>query len=154
MLFHKWRLPLHQFLCEWTINEFDVTMPCDSVAHGNHCWITSLMKKIIIRVDPNLMPPPNEIGSGVYWILLVRPFLHPSGVYWILLVRPFLHPSVHPSVWRWHGFRSVTQVCCGISILTFICMFFVAMGRSLFNFSNVTLKMAAWQPCWIFRSRL
>ena len=59
--------------------------------------------------------------------------------------------SVCPSVCRRHGFRSVTQVYFGISIWNFICMLLVAMGRSLLIFSNVTFKMAAWQPSWIFR---
>ena len=59
--------------------------------------------------------------------------------------------SVCPSVCRRHGFRSVTQVCFGISIWNFICMLLVAMGRSLFIFSNVSFKMAAWQPSWVFR---
>ena len=70
-----------------------------------------------------------------------------GDVYWIHLVRP----SIHPSVCRQHNFRSITQVCFGISILNFICILFVAMGRSLLIFSDVTYKMAAWQPYWIFR---
>ena len=46
---------------------------------------------------------------------------------------------------------SVTQVCFGISIPNFICNLFVGMGRSLLIFSDVTFKMAAWRPYWIFR---
>ena len=68
------------------------------------------------------------------------------GVYWIHLVRP----SVCPSVCRRHGFRSISQVCFGISISNFICMLMVAIGRSLLIFSDVTFKMAAWRPYWIF----
>ena len=49
------------------------------------------------------IPPPNEVGGGVYWIHLVR-------------------PSVCPSVCRRHGFRSISQVCFGISIWNFICV--------------------------------
>ena len=64
---------------------------------------------------------------------------------------PSVRPSVCPSVCRRHGFRSVTQVCFGISISNFISMFFVAMDRSLFIFSDVTFKMTAWQPYWIFQ---
>ena len=81
------------------------------------------------------IPPPNEVGGGVYWIHLVR-----------LSVRP----SVRPSVCRRHGFRSISQVCFGISISNFICMLMVAIGRSLLIFSDVTFKMAAWRPYWIF----
>ena len=81
------------------------------------------------------IPPPNEVGGGVYWIHLVR-----------LPVCPF----VRPSVCRRHGFRSISQVCFGISISNFICMLMVAIGRSLLIFSDVTFKMAAWRPYWIF----
>ena len=78
-----------------------------------------------------IIPPPNEVGGGVYWIHLVR-------------------LSVCPSVCRRHGFRSISQVCFGISISKFICMLMVAIGRSLLIFSDVTFKMAAWRPYWIF----
>ena len=78
-----------------------------------------------------VIPPPNEVGGGVYWIHLVC-------------------PSVCPSVCRRHGFRSISPVCFGISISNFICMLMVAIGRSLSIFSDVTFKMAAWRPYWIF----
>ena len=78
-----------------------------------------------------IIPPPNKVGGGVYWIYLVR-------------------PSVRPSVCRRHGFRSISQVCFGISILNFICMLMVVIGRILLIFSNVTFKMAAWWPYWVF----
>ena len=67
-----------------------------------------------------------------------------------LSVRPSVRLSVRPSVCRRHGFRSISQVCFGISISNFICMLMVAIGRSLLIFSDVTFKMAAWQPYWIF----
>ena len=69
------------------------------------------------------------------------------GVYWIHLS---VRPSVCPSVCRRHGFRSISQVSFGISISNFICMLMVAIGRSLLIFSDVTFKMAAWWPYWIF----
>ena len=67
-----------------------------------------------------------------------------------LSVRLSVCPSVRPSVCRRHGFRSISQVCFGISISNFICMLMVAIGRSLLIFSIVTFKMAAWRPYWIF----
>ena len=67
-----------------------------------------------------------------------------------LSVCPSVRPSVRPSVCRRHGFRSISQVCFGISISNFICMLMVAIGRSLFIFSDVTFKMTAWRPYWIF----
>ena len=59
--------------------------------------------------------------------------------------------SVCPSVCRRHGFRSVTQVCFGISVPNFICILFVGLGRNLLIFSGVTFKMAVWRAYWIFR---
>ena len=76
------------------------------------------------------IPPPNEVGGG--------------GI----LDSPC--PSVRPSVCRRHGFRSITQVCFGIIISNFICMLMVAISRSLLIFNDVTFKMAAWRPYWIF----
>ena len=70
-----------------------------------------------------------------------------GGVYWIHLVRP----SVRPSVCRRHGFGSISQVCFRISISNSIGMLMVAIGRSLLIFSDITFKMAAWWPYWIFR---
>ena len=63
---------------------------------------------------------------------------------------PSVRLSVRPSVCRRHGFRSISQVCFGIWISNFICMLMVAIGRSLLIFSDVTFKMAAWRPYWIF----
>ena len=61
-----------------------------------------------------------------------------------------VRPSVRPSVCRRHGFQSISQVCFGISISNFICILMVAIGRSLLIFSDVTFRMAAWRPYWIF----
>ena len=52
-----------------------------------------------------------------------------------------VRPSVRPSVCRRHGFRSISQVCFGISISNFICLLMVAIGRSLLIFSDVTLTL-------------
>ena len=51
---------------------------------------------------------------------------------------------------RWQGFWDVSQACFGISISNFICMLMVVIGKSLLIFSEVTFKMAAWWPYWIF----
>ena len=93
------------------------------------------------------------------WLLMQKcgkfPFYHDHytpaqrswrGVYWIYLVRP----SLCPPVCRWHGFWSISQVSFGIIISNFICMLMVAIGFCLLIFSDVTFKMAAWQPYWIF----
>ena len=63
---------------------------------------------------------------------------------------PSVCPSVRPSVCRRHGFRSISQVCFGISISNFI---YMLMFISLLIFSDVTSKMAAWRPYWIFGFR-
>ena len=59
-------------------------------------------------------------------------------------VRASVRPSVRPSVCRRHGFRSVSQVCFGISIWNFIWMLMVVIGRSLFGFSATSLPK--WPP--------
>ena len=79
-----------------------------------------------------IIPPPNEVGGGYTGFTLS------------------VRLSVRPSVCRRHGFRSISQVCFGISISNFICILMVAIGRSLLIFSDVTFKMAAWRPYWIF----
>ena len=47
-------------------------------------------------------------------------------------------------------FRSVSQICFGISISNFICVLMVVKGRSLLTLSDVPFKMAAWWPFWNF----
>ena len=69
-------------------------------------------------------------------------FIYDDAVNFTVDIRPF--------VCRRHGFRSISQVSCGISISNFICMLMVAIGRGLLIFSDVTFKMAAWRPYWIF----
>ena len=96
-------------------------------------------------------------GSDIIWWLRFGSSLYPrptklEGGYtgFTLSVRPSVRLSVCPSVCRRHGFRSISQVCFGISISNFICMLMVAIGRSLLIFSDVTFKMATWRPYWIF----
>ena len=64
--------------------------------------------------------------------------------------RPSVCPSVRPSVCRRRGYRSISQVSFGISISNFICILMVAIGRNLLIFNDITIKMAAWRPYWIF----
>ena len=66
------------------------------------------------------------------------------------ILNHLVRPSVRQSVCRQHGFQSITQVCFGISISNSICILYVAMVWSLFIFSNVIFKLAAWQSYWIF----
>ena len=58
-------------------------------------------------------------------------------VYWIHLVRPSVRPSV---CWR-HGFRGISQVCFGISILNSMFMLVVVIGGSLLIFSDVIFRL-------------
>ena len=114
-------------------------------------WIFSIIRlqfrdyKMLCNITPfiyayvsaaSLYPRPTKLEGGI----LESPC--PS-------VRLSVRPSVRPSVCRRHGFRSISQVCFGISISNFICMLMVAIGRSLLIFSDVTFKMAAWRPYWI-----
>ena len=98
-----------------------------------------MMQAVDLMEDKNMF----TLHSQYYYTPAQRSW---RGVYWIHLVRP----SVCPSVCRRHGFRRISQVCFGISISNFICMLMVAIGRSLLIFSDVTFKMAAWRPYWIF----
>ena len=47
---------------------------------------------------------------------------------------------------RWHGFRSVSRVCFGISMPNFICMLMVIIGRSLLIFSKTATSLSKWPP--------
>ena len=94
----------------------------------------------------SLYPRPTKLEGG-YTGYTPRPTKLEGGYTGFTLS---VCPSVRPSVCRRHGFRSISQVCFGISISNFICMLMVAVGRSLLIFSDVTFKMAAWRPYWIF----
>ena len=91
----------------------------------------------------------NLVTSSILSILSRKNYYTPAQrswrggeIYWIHRVRP--------SVCRRHGFRSISQVCFGISISNLICMLIVAIVRSLLIFSDVTFKMAAWRSYWVF----
>ena len=107
---------------------------------------------------PSGVPPSAARPSGVLLLsTLCQAYLYPrptklEGGYtgFTLSVCPSVRLSVRPSVCRRHGFRSISQVCFGISISNFICMLMMAISRSLLIFSDVTFKMAAWRPYWIF----
>ena len=106
----------------------------------NHISLTLILTSINLTRHFNvsvigviIIPSPNEVGGGI----LDSPC-------------PSIRPSVRPSICRRHGFRSISQVCFEISISNFICMLMGAIGRSLLIFSDITFKMAAWQPYWIF----
>ena len=108
------------------------------------CWnwytlVRQIMWIELCAIARYIYTPAQRSWRGVYWIHLVRP-----------LVCPFVRPSIRPSVCRRHGFRSISQVCFGISIPNFICMLMVGIGRSLYIFSDVTFKMAPWRPYWNF----
>ena len=97
---------------------------------SHHCCSNKVFR--LFGVKQLIIPPPNEVGGGYTGFTLS------------------VRPSVYPSVCRRHGFRSISQVCLGISISNFIDILMVAIGRSLSIFSDVTFKMAAWRPYWIF----
>ena len=57
---------------------------------------------------------------------------------WGILHSPCLF--FHLSICRWHGFWNITQVCFRLSVVNFMCMLVVAIGKSLLIFSDVTEK--------------
>ena len=100
------------------------------------CTECNVLNTIVFAMIQNLayfiviIPPPNEVG-----------------VYWNHLVRSSVCSSVSPSVCRRHGFRSISQVCCGISISNFIYMLMVVIGRSLLIFSCDCLPFTPFRLC-------
>ena len=117
------------------ITDHDLSLDCDHIGRNlsaMRCHPSSYTGDHLILLI--IIPPPNEVGGGG---ILDSPC-------------PSVRLSVCPSVCRRHGFRSISQVCFGISISNFICMLMVAIGRSLLIFSDVTFKMATWRPYWIF----
>ena len=84
---------------------FPVTCFIGQINANCNIFIIIYLIKIFTYILYIFIPLPNEVGGGVYWIHLVRPS-----------VRLSVCPSVRPSVCRRHGFRSISQVCFGISI--------------------------------------
>ena len=105
------------------------------------CWQQTPPEPVLIRWIIDVV--------SIIWYLYPRP-TKLEGDYILDSPCPSLRLSVCPSVCRRHGFRSISQVSFRISISNFICMLMVAIGRSLLIFSDVTFKMAAWRPYWIF----
>ena len=70
------------------------------------------------------------------------------GAYWFsaMLISKW-PPGSHIGIF---GFRTLTLVWLWISTANLSGTILIYMGRSLFIFSDVTLKMAAWRPYWIF----
>ena len=70
------------------------------------------------------------------------------GAYWfsVTLISKW-PPGSHIGIF---GFRTLTLVWLWISTANLSDTILIYMGRSLLIFSDVTFKMAAWRPYWIF----
>ena len=84
-----------------------------------------------------------NINSKLQWQNTYVYGLEPIDFRWPHFLNGCLVAILDFSVSGWHGFGSVTQVCFGISVSNFMCMSFVAEGRSLTIVSYVAFKMAA-----------
>ena len=84
-----------------------------------------------------------NINSKLKWQNTYVYGLEPIDFQWPHFLNGCLVATLDFSVSGWHGFGSVTQVCFGISVSNFMCMSFVAVGRSLTIVSYVAFKMAA-----------
>ena len=84
-----------------------------------------------------------NINSKLQWQNTYVYWLEPIDFQWPHFLNGCLVAILDFSVSGWHGFGSVTQVCFGISVSNFMCMSFVAVGRSLTIVSYVAFKMAA-----------
>ena len=145
-----------------------MTYPCpcpytglgDRVNNRGPCWLivyTLLYSAYILytmRYIPWVVYEPMA-GSISYWCrcaiicnMLFQVSIHPGWhvryhaitiSWYIIILRPYEVGGEYRNIGR-------------ISIYYFICILFVAMGNSLHICSDVTLKMAAWQPYWNFRN--
>ena len=84
-----------------------------------------------------------NINSKLQWQSTYVYGKEPIDFQWPHFLNGCLVAILDFSVSGWHGFGSVTQVCFGISVSNFMCMSFVAVGRSLTIVSYVAFKMAA-----------
>ena len=84
-----------------------------------------------------------NINSKLQWQNTYVYGLEPIDFQWPHFLNGCLVAILDFSVSGWHGFGSVTQVCFGTSVSNFMCMSFVAVGRSLTIVSCVAFKMAA-----------
>ena len=72
-----------------------------------------------------------NINSKLQWQNTYVYGLEPIDFQWPHFLNGCLVAILDFSVSGWHGFGSVTQVCFGISVSNFMCISFVAVGRSL-----------------------
>ena len=92
------------------------------------CWTKLVVVEVVVMV---------MVVVVVYWIHLVRPSIR-LCLSLCLSVSLSVSLSVRPSNCRWYGFRSMTRVCCEISISNFICMLFFCYGQKPIDFFDVT----------------
>ena len=84
-----------------------------------------------------------NINSKLQWHTTYVYGYEPIDFQWTRFLNGCLVAKLDFLVSGRHAFGSVTQVCFGILVSNFMCMSFVAVGRSLRIVSYVTFKMAA-----------
>ena len=84
-----------------------------------------------------------NINSKFQWHNTYVYGLEPICFQWPYFLNGCLVALLDFSISGRHGFSSETQVCFGISVSNFMCMSFVAVGRSLTIVSYVAFTMAA-----------
>ena len=86
-------------------------------------------------------------GLTLVWLWISTPNLSGTMLIYkgksLLIFSGYLVATLDFSVSRRHGFGSITHIFFGISVSNFMCMSFVAVGRSLMIVSYVDFKMAA-----------
>ena len=83
-----------------------------------------------------------NINSKLQWQSTYAYWQEPIDFQWPHFLNGCLVAILDFSVSGSHGFGSVTQVCFGVSVSNFMCMSFLAVGRSLTIVSYVAFKMA------------
>ena len=84
-----------------------------------------------------------NINSKLQWHNTYLYGYEPVDFQWPHFLNGCLVAILYFSVSARHGFGSVTQVCFGISVSNFMCMSFVAVGRSIKIVSYGAFKMTA-----------
>ena len=104
-----------------------------------YIWVTAYW---FSETSLSKWPPGGHIGYlgfrtlTLVWLWISTPNFSGTMLMYMVAILDF-------SVSGRHGFGSVTQICFGISVSNFMCMFLVAVGRSLMIVSYVAFKMAA-----------
>ena len=113
-------------------------------AREGEVWVSFVFNVWLSSIPVAVVPYIKEHYNGSRYngtrlYLYLRPTKLERGMGILDSPCPSVRPGVRPSVCRRHGFRSISQVCFGISISNFICMLMVAIDFQRCQFQNSRL---------------